>query len=82
MNPALVTHVIDMGDKTYIAFDFQDHDAVNEVIPKGVETPHGVEEVIRPLNRAYWIDLALRFGGALAAVVGGAAGALYYFGPM
>lgn len=71
VNPALVRHVYERtaGGGTYIAFEDEHTPDRPDVVPIGTPVAESFDVVVRRLNRAYYVDLTLRFGGFLLAAI-------------
>ena len=71
MNVSEVQYVHSQGDGSYICFNTISWNR-GSVTPLGVVSSESVQQVMKRLNRPYWIDLWIRVGSlffAAAAVI-------------
>ena len=69
VNAAHVRYVYSTNSGSYIAFEDESGPNSNGVTPIGMASPDSVDDVIKRLNRPYWIDVLFRVGGLMLSAV-------------
>lgn len=67
VNVANVRYVYAQSPGAYIAFQDHHDPNIGVVTPVGMHSPDPVEEVIKRLNRPYWLDLLIKVGSLTVA---------------